>query len=357
MGIIIQFHLKKNLFTMKTFFTFFAVTILAMTLQAKVVYLNNNLEEPNISENLYTNWADAYAAVSDGDTIYVVGSNFSHGNVTIDKPVTVIGPGYFLDENDGTQINKKMALFSRINLVAGSDNSTITGITINVSNYTGVYIADAINDITVENCYIRVVNIDNLDGTVYNNIQIKKCFIWGNGLQSRINNHQGICTNIIFTNNIVTGEIYLPDGSDGIFSNNLFYSNNLYFGASSSLEISNNIYINENSDNFTIQPLPDASVHNNISITGAFGNENDNFSAPQSTLFNTDENATSDGMYMLSENSPAKGAGSNGTDIGPFGGPDPYRLSGLPNLPNIYELSTGGLVAGDELPVRIKIKQ
>jgi hypothetical protein len=60
---------------------------------------------------------------------------------------------------------------------------------------------------------------------------------------------------------------------------------------------------------------------------------------------------------MLSENSPAKGAGSNGTDIGPFGGPDPYRLSGLPNLPNIYELSSGGLVTGDELPVQIKIKQ
>ncbi len=79
--------------------------------------------------------------------------------------------------------------------------------------------------------------------------------------------------------------------------------------------------------------------------------------APQSTLFTTDENATTDGQYMLSENSPAKGAGSNGSDIGPFGGPDPYRLSGLPNLPNIYELSTVGLVSGDELPVTIKIKQ
>ena len=43
--------------------------------------------------------------------------------------------------------------------------------------------------------------------------------------------------------------------------------------------------------------------------------------------------------------------------MGPFGGPDPYRLSGLPYLPNIYELVTGGLISGDELPVRIKIKQ
>jgi len=52
-----------------------------------------------------------------------------------------------------------------------------------------------------------------------------------------------------------------------------------------------------------------------------------------------------------------KGKGTNGSDIGPFGGPDPYRLSGLPNLPNIYELSTTGLVSGDKLPVHIKIKQ
>jgi len=169
--------------------------------------------------------------------------------------------------------------------------------------------------------------------------------------------YNGIATDLVISNNIIRGSFYLNTGSTGIIANNLLLNNYFWVGSSSSFEIYNNIYLNVNEDDFTIQPMPDASVHHNISLTGAFGDNNDNFTAPQSTLFVSDENASTDGQYMLSEDSPAKGAGTNGTDIGPFGGPDPYRLSGLPNLPNIYELSTGGFVSGDEMSVQIKIKQ
>ncbi len=344
---------------MKTLFTFLATTFLITTLQAKIVYLNNELEQPNISENLYTNWSDTYAAVSDGDTIYVAGSNNSYGDVDIDKPLVIIGPGYYLDKRTTTQINKRSAVFGEINFINGSDNSKLVGISVISTNvYDGIFLYADVDNISINSCFIPRIHIRNENGFIYENIQVKKCFLWYSGLTSSTNvYHDGICSNLVFSNNIVNGTMRIPVGSDGIFTYNLFMSNNLFFGNTSSLDISNNIYLNENENEFTIQPLPDASVHHNISLTGAFGNDNDNFTAPQSTLFVSNENASSDGMHMLSENSPAKGAGSNGTDIGPLGGPDPYRLSGLPNLPNIYELSTGGLVSGDELPVRIKIKQ
>lgn len=338
---------------MKKIFTSFAITILATTIQAEIVYLNNNLEEPNISENLYTNWADAYAAVSAGDTIYVVGSNFSYGRVTVSKPLVVIGPGYFLDDNINTQVDKKEAMFNQFSLSEGAQGSTIKGLTVN-GGY-GLDINNQIDNILLENNYCYSVDFNFRADDIYNNIAIRKCFI-ENGLNMSTG-YDAVVTNLSLTNNIIGG-FSIEDGSTGIIVNNLFADNNLTLGTSSSFEIANNIFLNSNDNNFTIQTIPDASVHHNISLTGAFGNENDNFSAPQSTLFiSGDDLPDTDAQYQLSESSPAKGAGSNGTDIGPFGGPDPYRLSGLPNLPNIYELSSGGLVTGDELPVRIKIKQ
>lgn len=339
---------------MKTLFTLFIALFLFASVDAKIVYLNNNLEKPDISENLYINWADAYAAVSAGDTIYVVGSNFHHGTITINKPIVILGPGYFLNENVQTQINKKSAMFSRIYLVSGSNGTTLKGLSITSGYNQGININDQVSDIVITNTIFNYIAFATASGTVHDNILIHKCYFGG---LSHSYNQTGIITNLIVTNNVITGAVSIENGSTGTIAHNLFLHNTLTIGTSSSFNFFNNIYLNKDQNSFTIQPLPDASVHHNISLTGAFGSDNNNFTAPQSTLFNTDENASTDGQYMLSENSPAKGAGSNGTDIGPFGGPDPYRLSGLPNLPNIYELSTGGLVSGDELPVRIKIKQ
>jgi hypothetical protein len=47
--------------------------------------------------------------------------------------------------------------------------------------------------------------------------------------------------------------------------------------------------------------------------------------------------SSSDGRYALKANSPAKGAGMGGADMGAFGGTHPYVLSGLPNIPAIYK--------------------
>jgi len=138
---------------MKTLFTFFAATFLITTLHAKIVYLNNELEEPIISENLYTNWSDAYAAVSKGDTIYVAGSNFGYGDIELDKTVYIYGPGYFLDENLNTQVNKKIAKFSWIYLNNGAEGTHIQGLTM-MNRTSEIIIRNNVDDIIIEGCYI-----------------------------------------------------------------------------------------------------------------------------------------------------------------------------------------------------------
>jgi hypothetical protein len=276
---------------MKIIFTFLAITILTATLHAKIVYLNNNLEAPNISENVFINWSDAYAAVSAGDTIYVVGSNFNYGDITIDKKVTLIGPGYYLNENLMTQVNKSHALVASIIFEAGAQGSSLVGLKIG-SNYTkGVSIRNDINDITILNCLIEKVLISVNSNSIYENIIIKKSVI-ASILDIYNYTTNGFVKNFVLTNNIILGAVEINEGSSGIITNNLFLHNTFLSGTSSSFEIANNIYLNNNMNNFTVKPLPDASVHHNISLTGAFGNENDNFSAPQSTLFVSGENAS-----------------------------------------------------------------
>ena len=48
---------------------------------------------------------------------------------------------------------------------------------------------------------------------------------------------------------------------------------------------------------------------------------------------------SNDGIYVLKTTSPAKGAGVGGTDMGMFGGTNPYKLSGIPKIPAFYKLT------------------
>ena len=59
----------------------------------------------------------------------------------------------------------------------------------------------------------------------------------------------------------------------------------------------------------------------------------------------------------LKAGSPAIGGGVSGADCGAFGGPAPYVLSGVPNLPHIYEADVPASATSDSgLQVSIKVK-
>ena len=329
-------------------------------INAKVVYLDNT-KEKNATISLYNTFSDAYTACnSPGDTIYVSGAIDEYGSVSISKPIVIIGPGYFLLENEKTQVVKLTAKFSQITLATGSNGSIIKGVSLyDYGSYDRIYINNDVDDILIENCYLSRIFIDDNDGYIYDNIQIKKNYFWYGGIATGTGTYDnGIITNLVLTNNIFVGGLLLSNGSNGIISNNLFMSNTFDLGASSNFEIHNNILLADNLSDVNIKPLPDASVTHNISIINAFGTDNNNMElVNEGYLFKGSTDNSTDGQYQLAENSPAAGAGVGGIDAGPFGGSEPYRLSGLPDLPNIYELSTGGFVAGDELNVHIKAKQ
>ena len=79
---------------------------------------------------------------------------------------------------------------------------------------------------------------------------------------------------------------------------------------------------------------------NNISDGTLFGNANGNQqNVTSASLFTQAGTVNEDAYWKLKAGSPAIGAGYGGVDCGAFGGPNPYKLAGIPNVPTIYQLT------------------
>ena len=75
-----------------------------------------------------------------------------------------------------------------------------------------------------------------------------------------------------------------------------------------------------------------------------------------STIFVGNNASSLEGQYMLSANSPAKGAGEGGVDCGAFGGDEPYVIGGVPSGPIIQELTVPQVTSGSTINVRVKAR-
>ena len=161
----------------------------------------------------YTTLQAAHDAASAGDTIYLEGSATAYAGADISKKVTIIGPGYFLSENDSTQANKLQAQISGdISFNTGSDGSIITGC------YISNYIRLSANHITITRCNSYYIQIqDDSD-----NILIMQNYLSYIQSYSLAN-----LTNSIISNNIINGQLSLSSSSGALqITNNVFCTYN-----------------------------------------------------------------------------------------------------------------------------------
>ena len=98
------------------------------------------------------------------------------------------------------------------------------------------------------------------------------------------------------------------------------------------------------------------SVFNNIGNSTQFGTANGNQSTvDMATVFV--DTTSSDGRWQLETGSPAIGAGTQGVDVGMFGGEGTYVLSGIPTIPTVYFFAAppaGSNTSG--LSIQLKVK-
>ncbi len=267
--------------------------------------------------------------VSPGDTLYFEGSTFSYGAVELTKRLVIIGPGYFLGENDSTQADLKVAIMGSVAFYAGSDGTIVKGMTLD--GYTSIGDGNThVANITLERNSIGSLNIYRGTGHV-----ILRNYISNVNVQN--------CNNVLISNNII-----FRQGSSGYPSVSMYTNasatimNNIMMGH---VFIANSVFRN---NICTYSPMPEVFtanncvIENNIGASTQFGTANGNQqNVDMGTVFMY--TGSSDGKFRLKPGSPAIGAGTGGTDCGVFGGNYPYVLSGMVGGPSVWYLHMNGM--------------
>lgn len=272
--------------------------------------------------------------VVNGDTIYVESGTTTTSSIDLNKQLVIIGPGYFLADNPETQADLKYATFSELDFEAGSQGSVIKGCVINSLDINT-------SNIIVENNYIYNISLNassliTINGTI-SNVILRKNFIYYRIEQTNSGRIGVSCSslvtgliidnNYIYTFNSYSYSPYAIYCLSGEFRNNVIYGSSL---------ISNAVF-NNNIVAYGTFTLTNTFMNYNICNSTQCGTENGNQAyISMSSVFTGSYSSQADKGLILKSDSPAIGAGDDGTDCGIFGGNDPYILSGLPDIPAIY---------------------
>jgi hypothetical protein len=328
----------------------FILTSLVITipLSAKIWRVDNNGGSPGD----FTTLSAASTGASSGDTLYVYGSPINYGTLSISKKLTVIGPGFFLSQNPQTQANPAPAMTGPVYFNAGSDSSLVTGL-----QTAQVIIYPNVNHITLKRDYIThdYVGAAVVLQSGANSITIQQCYI--RNVRSNADaggiRMDGTNTSIIISNNFILPSISTGDAISAAATSAAVVSHNVIYGdfVIAQSEVTNNIF---REGSFTGSSAN--TYLNNICSGTQIAAAGDNIQNVVMADVFLGVGST-DGRWQLATDSPALAAGTEGADIGMFGGGQPYVLSGVPTIPHIYYLTVPSAAEpGTPLQVRVKAK-
>ena len=331
----------------------------------------------------YTGVQAAINAANPGDTIYVqatyvtivngayqnAGTNY--GTITINKRIVLIGSGYNPSQDIAYVSTLSGINFDTVNAVVGTSamgasGSVVSGFYIygpvNMQNYTtGSYA----NNLTLERCLINgSVNMGYCNNTIIQQNVLQSSTYFGNNTNLVVRNnifnaqvnatYNGVIVNLIITNNDFIGYVTTPNTAAYSAFNysppsNAVITNNIFFAVDPTGP--NNSTFNNNMTWVDANPaLPPGT--DNVGA-GNFANTNPQFvnypavSANYSTTYN----------FQLAAGSPGKNAGTDGTDIGVYGGIG-FVASGAPNVPYIehFVINNSSISVGQNLNSSIEAK-
>lgn len=292
-------------------------------------------------------FTEAYNAAVDGDTIYLPGGNLLFP-ATIDKSLTIKGVGHY---PVATTATNKTELSGNLNIGANADYLHIEG----------VHLTGALS--FTNNAKVDFVTLkrNRLGGIIYN----------GNGTTP--------CENHVISENIIDGGIIPSNGSY------LFISNNIIEGTIASgtqLGISNNIFLNPGA--YIINAVTNSNITNNIFFTtstflyptasGNYVTKNifkitpnieantviDNYTNVDfATIFVSVPVNQFDyaGNYALLVSAQSTYLGTEGTQVGIYGGTFPFKTHSVPTNPTITAKSIAPQTNDDgELTVQVTVE-
>jgi hypothetical protein len=319
---------------MKTKFTLITLFISVYS-YATVRTVNNN----NPSPGQFSTFAAAHTAAVAGDTLYISGSpTIYSGNIT--KQLTVIGTGHAPDKQ-----NPLTCFFTTINCNAGSAGSKFIGLTFNGN-------VNNLQNATYEHCKFNAIVIT---GAASLTTTFNKCVFTSAALSTNFASNTFIFNNCIFNNAIevngstgvkagsATNCLFLgnailgvgPNFSGFTFSNNIFYgvSPQITAGTNTATTMTNNISFNCPNNNF-----------NGTTLSGNIVNSNPLFTTYVPPGFHSTDN------YSLQAGSPGHNAGTDGKDIGLYGGATGvnFHMGGEPSIAQIRQVNMPATVAAGQ---------
>ncbi len=338
------------------------LSIFSLESFADIWRVNNNAAYNNwANRQVFDNLTLAVNTAAPGDTLYIESSGINYGTLTISKQLTILGTGYFLNQNTGKQNNSQPSSVLDLVFDANSSGSYVSGLEVVGNGYFGDFV---LNNITIDRCYFphsfpgAGIIFTNYTNTL-TNIVISRNYIESNILP--VNGAiAGQVANLIVTNNRVGGAIVFITTCTGTIAQNAIGNG---FNIDSGINFYNNIVINGP----VVQNTNSSSnIFNNVfsfsqpSLPWLVGGNN-NFGVPYADIFDVTTIPTTDGILKLKPIGDCpqcyQGFPGGTVEVGVKGGNEPYILSGIPNIPSIYNLQApANAPQGENLPVNVSTR-
>jgi hypothetical protein len=297
-----------------------------MSLFATVHTVTNN----PIGGSQFGSLQAAYDAASNGDTIMLEGTNFNYtfNCIVITKSLTYVGIGVNPEkQNPALTKIAGPSCYATLFLSTGSSGSRFygiefqTSITINAQN---------ISNIVFESC--RFLSTFSFANNSASNFAFRNCvFDVNNALNITIGGTGAFIQNCLITNCIFDGFI----GGDDNPLVTMLVDHCVFLGTSTFQNLQNAIIANSIFMNAFPSGTSNSTYNNNISrVAGTFPPAGGNTAAgnientdPQFTSYTLGQNFSTNHEYKLQPGSPAIAAGTDGTDLGVYGGNSNFSKS------------------------------
>jgi len=328
---------------------------LSSAAKAAILRVNNTPGSSAPYATLYS----AIAAAAAGDTLHIEGSATAYSDLSFNKRLVVIGPGYFHNDeypNPNTQYNKNNATVTNVSFQAGSKGSVVMGLEIRnslVVNDSFVTLQrNLLSNVILNLAYSRPVYGDTVRNNFFKGI-------------SKISNNSAFTAGGL----MVYNNIFLPDyynyvisistlsTTSGYFVNNSVLSNGAAKFKCSNFTFQNNIF-----DKADFESLETANIfQHNIAYSGIPSGGGDSIGIDMADVYVGWPVAgaySSDAKFKIKDDAPASGYGilaGTAVDCGAFGGPAPYILSGMPPVPSVYDLSVPETVSSGTTEINISV--
>ncbi len=299
------------------------------------------------SVHFYVSLDSANVHASDGDTLYLPGG--SYGSLTVDKRLHIIGVGHNPDSTKATARTIMQGLI----LNSGAANGSVTGIYF----HGNITFNSGFKGYTISMCYISGSINNSAPVKTDSNISVIQNTIAGTFDFSRFSNSLisdnlflssvDISNNSIFKNNI----LLIYEGYYPLKFSNCTIENNIGYGSSETQSfrycvLNNNINIGFNGSSGTNQG---SGNFLGVGVLHSIFVNYDSLTMGGESIYKAD--------FHLAPNSPYKNAGTDGTDIGIYGGTFPWKEGSIPYNPHIQKNSVSGTTdANGNLKVKIKVE-